>query len=188
MAIAARSKRGRWQALPLRFGAVSLRIDARCLVMCAAGLAGLTALAAWAMTLGSFPVPFTEVARATLFGGDDQYAFIVRELRLPRVLSAILVGALLATAGAVFQGVVRNPLVSPDIIGVDAGASLAAVWWIVTGRDSTLLPVAAFAGAAAAAALVAAAAAAVRERGSPLPHAAAAVRVAPVPPPQRRHP
>jgi iron complex transport system permease protein len=151
MALAAGSQRRRGQALPIRFGGVSVRIDARCLAMVGFGLVALAALGSWAMTLGSFPVPFTEVAKSTLFGGTDQYAFIVRELRLPRVLCAMLAGALLAMAGGVFQGVVRNPLVSPDIIGINAGASFVAVWWIVTGRDSTLLPLAAFAGAAAAA-------------------------------------
>ena len=142
--------RRRGQGVPLRLGVISLRLDLRCLAMCAAGALLLTLLAAYAMTLGSFPVPFREVVTSTLFGGEDQYSFIVRELRLPRVLCAVLVGALLAMSGAVFQGVVRNPLVSPDIIGIDAGASLVAVWWIVTGRDSSLLPFVAFGGAATA--------------------------------------
>ena len=55
-------------------------------------------------------------------------------------------------SGAIFQGLVRNPLVSPDIIGIDAGASLFAVVWIVTGQRPALLPLVAFAGAVAAAA------------------------------------
>ncbi|MDZ7727006.1 MAG: iron ABC transporter permease [Dehalococcoidia bacterium] len=50
-------------------------------------------------------------------------------------------------SGAIFQGLVRNPLVSPDIIGINAGATLAAVWWIVTGQPPSLLPLAAFGGA-----------------------------------------
>ena len=66
----------------------------------------------------------------------------------------MLVGCSLATSGAVFQGLVRNPLVSPDIIGINAGASLFAVYWIVTGQDANLLPALAFAGAVAAAALI----------------------------------
>ena len=57
-------------------------------------------------------------------------------------------------SGAIFQGVVRNPLVSPDIIGIDAGASLFAVFWIVTGQPSALLPLAAFVGAVLAAAVI----------------------------------
>ncbi|MCC7366293.1 MAG: iron ABC transporter permease [Dehalococcoidia bacterium] len=132
-------------------GPVAFRVDVRCLALIAGGLAVLAVLAAWTMTLGSFPIPLTEVVKSTVGAGKPEHEFIVRELRLPRVLCAVLVGALLATAGAVFQGVVRNPLVSPDIIGIDAGASLVAVWWIVTGRDTTFLPVVAFGGAAAAA-------------------------------------
>ena len=50
------------------------------------------------------------------------------------MICAVLIGAALAMAGAIFQGLVRNPLVSPDIIGIDTGASLVAVFWIVTGR------------------------------------------------------
>ena len=49
-------------------------------------------------------------------------------------------------SGAIFQGLVRNPLVSPDIIGIDAGATVFAVFWIVTGQTITLLPLAAFVG------------------------------------------
>ena len=61
---------------------------------------------------------------------------------------------LLAQSGAVFQGLVRNPLASPDIIGVNAGASLAAVFWIVARLPAGWLPVAAFAGALVAAAAI----------------------------------
>jgi iron complex transport system permease protein len=105
------------------------------------------------MTLGSFHIPFTDVLNELLGrnNGTDKYAtqvhFIVHTLRLPRVLCAILIGASLAMAGAVFQGLVRNPLVSPDIIGIDSGASAAAVFWIVTRQPSSLLPIAAFVGA-----------------------------------------
>jgi iron complex transport system permease protein len=141
----------RSNGVPIRAGAVSFRIDLRCLGYAGVGLAILVGLSAWAMTLGSFPVPVSEVAKSVLGAGSSEFDFIVRELRLPRALCAILVGALLAMAGAVFQGVVRNPLVSPDIIGIDAGASLVAVWWIVTGRDATFLPFVAFGGASFAA-------------------------------------
>jgi iron complex transport system permease protein len=131
-----------------------MRVDLRTAMFSACALAALGLLSAWAMTLGSFPVPFAEVVRSIVGVGSAEHEFIVRELRLPRVLTAVLAGALLAMAGAVFQGVVRNPLVSPDIIGIDAGATVAAVWWIVTGRDLTVLPLVAFAGAAAAAAAI----------------------------------
>lgn len=61
---------------------------------------------------------------------------------------------MLAMSGAIFQGLVRNPLVSPDVIGINAGASAAAVLWIVTGLPPALLPLAALGGALAAAAAI----------------------------------
>lgn len=61
-----------------------------------------------------------------LFAGGEQY-FTIHEYRFPRVLIAVLVGAMLASAGVLIQGVIRNPLASPDILGVSHGAGLAAV-------------------------------------------------------------
>jgi iron complex transport system permease protein len=67
-----------------------------------------------------------------VFGhGDAQSDFIVRTLRLPRALAAILVGAAFGLSGSVFQLLARNPLASPDIIGITAGASASAVFMIV---------------------------------------------------------
>ena len=61
-----------------------------------------------------------------LFQGSEHY-FTIHDYRLPRVWIALLVGAMLATAGVLIQGVIRNPLASPDILGVSHGAGLAAV-------------------------------------------------------------
>jgi iron complex transport system permease protein len=132
----------------------SARLNYRVVLFALLALVILLVLATWAMTLGSFKLPFDTVVRAVLGGGDAQQAFIVRTLRLPRVLSAILIGCALAISGAIFQGLVRNPLVSPDVIGIDSGATVFAVFWIATGRRYDLLPLAAFAGALVAAALV----------------------------------
>lgn len=142
---------------PLRVvavGGLAVRVNLRVLGLIGIAGALLLALAAWALTLGSVRLPPADVAGALLGSGSDDAAFIVRELRLPRVLVAVLAGALLAMSGAIFQGLVRNPLVSPDIIGVNAGASAAAVFWIVTGRSLALLPAVAFAGALLAAAAI----------------------------------
>ncbi|MFP8968255.1 iron chelate uptake ABC transporter family permease subunit [Pokkaliibacter sp. CJK22405] len=83
-------------------------------------------------------------------------AFTFYELRLPRVLLAVLVGAMLATAGTLVQAVIRNPLASPDILGVSHGASLAAVACMVVfpGLAVSWLPLAALAGGVAAALLL----------------------------------
>lgn len=78
---------------------------------------------------------------------------IVFELRLPRVVLGALVGAMLALSGAAYQGVFRNPLADPYLLGIAAGAGLAATIVVAYGppeaSSSLLLPVAAFAGAAA---------------------------------------
>ena len=76
---------------------------------------------------GDYPLSPVDVI-ATLFGGGDPgSAFIVETLRLPRVLTAVLVGASLGIAGAIFQRITRNPLGSPDVIGFTTGAATGAL-------------------------------------------------------------
>lgn len=78
---------------------------------------------------------------------------IVWQIRLPRVLLGALVGAMLAGGGAAYQGVFRNPLADPYLLGVAAGAGLGATIVIVSGASTALTPPAAFAGAVVAVAL-----------------------------------
>jgi iron complex transport system permease protein len=78
---------------------------------------------------------------------------IVWQIRLPRVILGVLVGSMLGGGGAAYQGVFRNPLADPYLLGVAAGAGLGATFVIVSGADPTLTPPAAFAGAVAAVAL-----------------------------------
>ncbi|MCW5716085.1 MAG: iron ABC transporter permease [Bauldia sp.] len=92
-----------------------------------------------------------------LFDGGDLFARqVVRDLRLPRVLVAALVGAGLAIAGAILQAVTRNPLGDPHIFGFSAGAGVAAIALLlfVPGYPTGLVPLAAFVGSLAAAAIV----------------------------------
>lgn len=138
----------------VRIGAIAFRVNLRVLAMVAVGLGALGTLAIWALMLGSMQLSPSEVIGALTGSGSPSSEFIVRDLRLPRVLVAVLVGALLAMSGAIFQGLVRNPLVSPDIIGINAGAALAAVFWIVTRRPLEVLPIVAFVGAVGAATAV----------------------------------
>ena len=73
---------------------------------------------------------------AALFGDPEAVdAFAVRDVRLPRVIAGLIVGLALGMSGAMFQGVTRNGLVAPDIIGVTTGASLAALIVIVLGTQ-----------------------------------------------------
>ncbi|HEX8631441.1 MAG TPA: iron chelate uptake ABC transporter family permease subunit, partial [Catenuloplanes sp.] len=85
--------------------------------------AGLVA----SVAVGEFPIPPGEVLGALTGTGGADAALIVRELRLPRALTGVLVGCALGLAGALFQAVTRNPLASPDLIGISAGASAGGV-------------------------------------------------------------
>lgn len=107
---------------------------------------------------GEYPVPTLDVIK-TVLGvetSNPDFAFIVMTLRLPRTLVAWGVGMGLAIAGTITQGITCNPLASPGIIGVNAGASLAAVTLIVLYPDLpiALIPLAAFGGALTVAVLI----------------------------------
>ncbi|MEU9332292.1 iron ABC transporter permease [Streptomyces sp. NPDC048290] len=92
----------------------------------------------------------------TLRGRDPAHHLVVGELRVPRIVLGALVGAALGTAGALIQSVTRNPLASPDVIGVGHGAAAATVLALATGTVASpgALPVVSVAGGLAAAALV----------------------------------
>lgn len=104
------------------------------------GLAGLTLLlAALTLMLGSYRIPLSDVVASLLrLTEDPGVDFVVRELRLPVAVSALAVGAALGASGTMFQQVLRNPLASPDIVGVSAGASVAAVFGIVALHTTSL--------------------------------------------------
>jgi iron complex transport system permease protein len=89
------------------------------------------------ISVGDFPIPLGDVVPAILGAGTEDAEFIVRTLRLPRALTGLLVGASFGLSGAIFQSLARNPLASPDIIGIDAGASAAAVFCIVVLNAAT---------------------------------------------------
>ena len=154
-------------ATPVRFGAASWLLPVRATVVTVAGLGLLLLLVAIDLSVGDFPVPLGDVVRTLLGGGDAGQRFIVMELRLPQTMAAVAVGAALGLAGALTQTLARNPLASPDILGVTEGAAFAAVLVIVasgasgyggglvTGRLQELgLPLAAFTGAMVTAALL----------------------------------
>ena len=82
---------------------------------------------------GDISVPVPNVIAVLLGGGDEVDRLVVHELRLPRSLVGALVGASLGLAGAIFQSIARNPLASPDILGITSGAGVGAVVVIVAG-------------------------------------------------------
>lgn len=117
-------------------------------------LVALAALAALALTLGSYPVDLLPSLHALAGQGDPMVVQIIQEIRLPRILGAMLVGLALATAGSAFQTLFGNPLVSPDLLGVSAGASLGAVLGLFLSLPMLGVQALAFAGGVAAVALV----------------------------------
>ncbi|RUT35643.1 iron ABC transporter permease [Paenibacillus zeisoli] len=80
--------------------------------------------------MGSLYISPMNVVKVLLGVGDPAHQVVVMKLRLPRIVIAALVGASLAVAGAILQGVIRNPLASPDVAGITEGASLGAVLFI----------------------------------------------------------
>ncbi|MDX3314370.1 iron ABC transporter permease [Streptomyces sp. ME08-AFT2] len=103
------------------------------------GLAAAAFLAFCAETaVGDLPLSLADVTRALVGGGDPGTLLIVRELRLPRSLAGLLVGVAFGVSGALLQAMTRNPLASPDMLGITQGAGVAVVAGIVLGRDGGL--------------------------------------------------
>ena len=120
------------------------------------GLGLLLACLALSLTLGAADISVSTVF-AALFHFDGSFNhLIIRTVRLPRVLAGATVGAALAVAGAIMQGLTRNPLASPGILGVNAGASFAVVLAVLILGSPPLPTYAlfAFVGAAVAAVFV----------------------------------
>jgi iron complex transport system permease protein len=126
--------------------------------MRAARIAALLALVALSLAVGlaagTVPLGLGDVWRG-LWSADAPASVIVRELRVPRVLLAFLVGGSLAVCGAALQAMIRNPLAEPYLLGLSGGAGLGAVVALASrAAGPWAVPVAAFAGALAAVGLV----------------------------------
>lgn len=134
-------------------------------------LAGLlAAVAVWSVTLGTVSLPLSQVLDAIVAFDGSREHLVIATIRLPRVLAGLLAGAALAVSGAIMQAVTGNPLASPGLLGINAGAAFAVVMaTVVIGAGSGDVHVwHAFAGAAAAAVIVHALGSAGRAGGSPL--------------------
>ena len=112
-------------------GGFSVRFDVRAFTVVVLLL--LAALVASVVLIGTgdFPIPAADVLRTLAGNGTASQEFIVHDLRLPRVLVGLLVGAALGLGGALFQSVSRNPLGSPDVLGLGQGATAGALVVIV---------------------------------------------------------
>lgn len=147
--------------------ATSARRGAAAIALTAAALAMAIVVSLGVGPVGIAPGRVLSILLRTLDPGavdSARDAIIVLDVRLPRTVLAILVGSATAVAGAVMQGLFRNPLADPGIVGVSAGAGLAAALWIVLGASATGallgpaaglgLPIAAFLGGLAMTALL----------------------------------
>ncbi len=114
----------------------------------------LALLAFGAVMIGPYALTPGQTLAALIGQGDAQAQIVVWNIRLPRVAAAVLVGAALAAAGASYQALFRNPLVSPDILGVSAGAGLGAVAGIFLSLPVAAIQASAFAGGMAAVGVV----------------------------------
>lgn len=106
---------------------VSLRYNTRALIVCFAIALAALAVGVVSVSTGDFPIPIPEVLKTLVGQGDQSSGFIILTLRLPRVLTALLVGLALGASGAIFQSLTRNPLGSPDVVGFTTGAATGAV-------------------------------------------------------------
>jgi iron complex transport system permease protein len=100
-----------------------------------------------ALAFGTIDLSLAQTWGALWGSGDAEHLLVVRDLRLPRTVLAALLGASLGISGAALQGVLRNPLAEPYLLGVSGGAGVGAVVAYSVGVAFALIPLAAFAGA-----------------------------------------
>ena len=142
---------------------------ARVTLAAASSCAALAGLVIVAFSVGRFPVTASDLASilwssltGTEHGLDSTIETVVLRIRGPRIAAALMIGAALAAAGAAYQNMFRNPLVSPDILGVSAGAAVGAVLGIFLSLNVIAIQSLAFAFGLGAVGLVYVTASAVR--------------------------
>ncbi|BAZ07553.1 FecCD family ABC transporter permease [Calothrix sp. NIES-3974] len=99
------------------------------------------------LSLGAVPLSFEEMLQALLRRGDELKQTILWDLRIPRILAAIVVGSALGMSGALLQGMLRNSLADPFILGISAGAGLVVIVMVVLQVFQAWIPLAAWVGA-----------------------------------------
>lgn len=159
-----RGRRGSGSDTPALAGAVVVgipglgvrtRVQVRSVVvtLVVAGLAFVVFAAT--LTQGDYPIGFVDAAKHAIGITTPETELYIGEYRMPRALLAILVGASFGTSGAILQRLARNPLASPDMVGITQGAVAAAVYFVVIREASSrTISLAALAGALVAALVV----------------------------------
>lgn len=88
------------------------------------------------LMLGSYSMTPKEVIQTILGNGNKLQNFTIFQIRLPRIALAIIVASALSISGGILQGITRNPLAEPGMIGINAGAALFVVFWISSGTTA----------------------------------------------------
>ncbi|MFR9806547.1 FecCD family ABC transporter permease [Pseudonocardia sp. RS010] len=117
----------------LRLGGFIVRVHRRAAVVSTAALVVAVLTLVASLVFGDYPLPLSDVL-TVLAGGEGatrRGAYVVWQLRMPRALGAIMIGAAFGLSGAIVQRLVRNPLASPDVVGINAGAAVVAVVLVV---------------------------------------------------------
>lgn len=127
--------------------AIRARVRRRRTLVVTAALAVVALLAIVSLSVGDYAIAPADLWRTLWGGGDRAQSYVVFQVRAPRLAMALVVGAALGAAGGLLQSLLRNPLASPDLLGISGGAGAAAVFGIlVLGLAGPLLAVAAFVG------------------------------------------
>jgi iron complex transport system permease protein len=150
-----------WLSLRFNRVPVSLKIDRRVPLVALILLMLAAVVLVLSVSYGEYDIPVSDVVQTILNTNQDHpdyanYHLVVHTFRMPRIVLAFLVGASLAASGTIMQGITRNPLAEPGILGVSAGAGVAVVTMIVYLQDAPLqyLPWAAFFSGTVVAALI----------------------------------
>lgn len=117
-------------------------------------LVGLSVTLLLSLSQGAVPLTFEEMLQALLRRGDEFKQTILWDLRIPRILAAMLVGSALGMSGALLQGMLRNSLADPFILGISAGAGLVVIVMVALQVFQGLIPLAAWFGAIVTTAIV----------------------------------
>lgn len=143
-------------------GKVSFLINKRATVVLTILLLLSAVIFLWSTGLGEMKIGPLTVLKVLFGGGTDMEKLVIQDFRLPRIIVALMVGMSLAVAGGILQGMIRNPLASPDVLGITGGAAVAVVGFLAFFSDQNhaltvsikWMPLAAFVGAGIIALLV----------------------------------
>ncbi|WP_317451056.1 iron chelate uptake ABC transporter family permease subunit [Microbacterium thalassium] len=126
---------------------IRTRVRRRRALVVGGSLLAVVVVSLVSLSLGDFPLTLDDVWRTLWGAGNRAQSYVIFQVRAPRLAMALLVGGALGAAGALLQSLLRNPLASPDLLGISGGAGAAAVFAMLTlGLGGPLLALAAFAG------------------------------------------